>query len=539
MARQRRHSFLLLLTVPAVVAAMLSAPTAQAADPPGSKGAGRGATARAAQASRALAAAQELFAPKANPRAAVLAHGRDATMALRDLHRLRDSLTGAKRAEADRLLARPTDGAADPDGNGYDPGTSPQSACNTTLCVHWIAANDPADVSGDGISAADDNSNGVPDYAELTGNTVQHVHDLYVAAGYKAPEPDQGLGGDDRIDIYLANIGPDGLYGYCNSDEDIPNNGPYDSWAYCVFDNDYSPGEFPTNTPTENLQVTAAHEYFHAVQFAYDYYEDRWFMEATATWAEDEVYDGVDDNVQYLSDGPLGRPQIALDKFETQGLHQYGDWIFFRYLTERFPTAQGGMPTLVREMWKRADGSATGPDQYSTQAVNTVLRARSTSFAAQFARFADANRRPTRTYDEGAANSYPKAPFGKFAKRNGWYVATLDHMTSATGRFTPSRTSKQLKIFVDLAGRATSPSAVVSVYRKNGSVQTSLIPLNTLGNGARTFPFARSTVAGVEVTLVNASARFSCWQPVFTPYSCNGTPRDENLSAKVRGRALS
>ena len=46
----------------------------------------------------------------------------------------------------------------------------------------------------------------------------------------------------------------------------------------------------PAHTPLENLEVTAAHELFHAVQFAYDYDEDAWFMEATATWAEDEVY---------------------------------------------------------------------------------------------------------------------------------------------------------------------------------------------------------------------------------------------------------
>ena len=56
-----------------------------------------------------------------------------------------------------------------------------------------------------------------------------------------------------------------------------------------VLDNDYKSRQFPTNTPVENMQVTAAHEYFHAVQFAYDITDDLWFLESTATWAEDEL----------------------------------------------------------------------------------------------------------------------------------------------------------------------------------------------------------------------------------------------------------
>ena len=58
-------------------------------------------------------------------------------------------------------------------------------------------------------------------------------------------------------------------------------------------------------------------------------------MEATATWAEDELYDGVNDNVQYLRSGPMSLPHKSLDQFFQ--FYHYGAWIFFRYLTERFP----------------------------------------------------------------------------------------------------------------------------------------------------------------------------------------------------------
>ena len=39
------------------------------------------------------------------------------------------------------------------------------------------------------------------------------------------------------------------------------------------------------------MQVTAAHEYNHVLQYAYDTFQDTWMFEATATWAEEKVFD--------------------------------------------------------------------------------------------------------------------------------------------------------------------------------------------------------------------------------------------------------
>ena len=128
----------------------------------------------------------------------------------------------------------------------------------------------------------------------------------------------------------------------------------FDASAYCVVDNNFAEPIFPNHTPLENLQVTAAHEFFHAVQFSYDAFEDQWFLEATATWMEDELYDAVNDNLQYLSSRPAGKAAVPLDKGATNVdpcCHVYGDWIFFRYLTEKYS------PGLVKTIWKNADAS--------------------------------------------------------------------------------------------------------------------------------------------------------------------------------------
>ena len=197
-----------------------------------------------------------------------------------------DDLSPADRAAALKLDKRPQTSLV---------------TCNESICVHWNAAQ---------IDPNDEDANDIPDYVDTTLATVAHIHDTYIAAGYKSPESDGNRGGDSRIDIYLDDIGSQGIYGFCTTDRaGIRTEAPYDTWAFCVLDNDFSHQEFPTNTPIENLQVTAAHEYFHATQYAYDFTDDRWLLESTATWMEDQMFTDVNDNLQYLPDSSLRRTQ--------------------------------------------------------------------------------------------------------------------------------------------------------------------------------------------------------------------------------------
>ncbi len=239
----------------------------------------------------------------------------------------------------------------------------------TPICIHYVTTTADAPALTDTSPA-----NGIPDEVDRALATAESVHGTYVDSGYRRPDPDGSLGGGSgTVDIYLAQLGTEGLYGYCTTDQPIKDDGTYNYWAYCVIDDDYSSAEFPTNTPAENQQVTLAHEYFHAVQYAYDAFEDGWIIEATATWAEEQLYDGVDDNRQYLSASQIAMPFVPLDVYHSDG-YQYGNWIFFQYLTERWPAETGSMPRLVLELWQRMQArSGSDPDRYSTQAVAEVL----------------------------------------------------------------------------------------------------------------------------------------------------------------------
>jgi len=465
----------------------------------------------AERASDALVRAQALFAEKSPAAARRQAEttGRDATLVLNELRQVRSELSAADRDAADALLARPTEGTP-PTFPGEWQYTVEEEApvCGPTVCVHYVASTDDAPPLTDTNPV-----NGIPDEVDRALAEAEDVNDTYVAAGYRSPDRDGTLGtGTDKVDVYLNNIGEFGLYGYCTSDQPA-KVGTSNYWAYCVIDDDFSAAEFPTNTPRENQQVTLAHEYFHAVQYAYDANEAGWFLEATATWAEDELYDSVNDNWNYLPFGQMGTPTTPLNTFA--GLVHYGNWVFFRYLTEKFGATTGSMPNLVLEMIRRGSNRTGQPDATAMESIQKELKQRGTTLSKVYAQFAVTNRNPRKYYAEGR-NYDPAKPAKTWtltqSKRStGNWQVKVRHLSNwplryKHGRGTDARNWK-LRIKVDMQPKATVPSARVLVYKKNGKIVTSTIRLNRQTKGSKVLPFSSRSIKYVELLLINASPK--------------------------------
>lgn len=89
------------------------------------------------------------------------------------------------------------------------------------------------------------------------------------------------------------------------------------------------------------LKVTIAHEFFHTVQYAYGlsdvavdiWYQNIWFLEATATMMEDEVFDDVNDYIHYLN-YYVYNTNLAIEYYNS-GI-EYGKVIFAKYLREKY-----------------------------------------------------------------------------------------------------------------------------------------------------------------------------------------------------------
>ena len=218
----------------------------------------------------------------------------DATIVMRDLFSSRAALDPSQRKVADAILARPTDGAQDPYGFGYS--VQAVKKCKGHFCVHWVTSTIDAPPS--------------PTWVNQMLNLMNKVWNKEVnKMGYRPPVEDRGRGGNSKFDVYLKQLGDQGLYGFCAPERRKPGY----QWlasGFCVLDNDFSTLEFPL-PPMQSAQVTAAHEFFHAIQFAYDYGEDAWMLEATATWMEERIFDNVNDNRQYLPSGQVADPSSS------------------------------------------------------------------------------------------------------------------------------------------------------------------------------------------------------------------------------------
>jgi hypothetical protein len=272
---------------------------------------------------------------------------------------------------------RPTDDP-DPNRNAYAVPQAPRSPlCGPHFCVHWVA---------EGIDApglADANGDGVPDFVERVLRVAEHVHSIENdKLGWREPKSDgQVGGGSGKTDIYLSQIGGE-LFGYAAPDSGQASKGhriPRRLHGYLVLDNDYSAFEFPGTKPFNDLEVTLAHEYNHILQFGYDAFQDPWFAESSATWMEDQVYNGIDDYLRYVRrwvhrwDTPL----------TTSSIKEYGTAVWNQWLAHRY-----GEP-IIRQAWARA--IHVRPGGFSVGAYEGAIRAAGNSdFGHDFAHFAAA-----------------------------------------------------------------------------------------------------------------------------------------------------
>ena len=229
--------------------------------------------------------------------------------------------------------------------------------------------------------------------------TVQNL-----TQGWAPPPPDQGLGGDDRYDIYLMHSA---FYGYTEAaggkvgdnpmTPDVIEEDAY--FSFIVLENDYNGF---ANTPLNNLRVTAAHEFNHALQYGYTAEQTFWLMEATATWIEDEVFDEIDDNYQFLPTY-LDYPDICLPARAagSKATHWYSDWIWLRWIAEH-----AGGPATIRHIWEH------GRTLTDFAALAAALTDAGTSLPRAFTEFGTANlildvcpNQAPYCYEE--ANNYP------------------------------------------------------------------------------------------------------------------------------------
>lgn len=439
-------------------------------------------------------------------------------------------VSGAGRAPGSPLSLRPTEGGADPESHGYS--VPSQHVCGPHVCVHWVIA------TSDAPPLVDGDRNMVPDQADATLDAFETAWRVEVVQmGFRRPEPDGSSadhGPNDRLDVYLADVGASGLSGYVATDDPHADDDSYlfrDYSAYIVVDDDFSVAQLGASGGPGGLRATAAHEFFHAVQYAYDSSEDAWLTEGTAVWMEDRVADDVDANRRWLRASALVHPWVPVDS--SRGMNEYGSWIFWRFLTESEGT-HGPDPTLIRSVWERAAQGPGDPNLFSARALEEALDARDRSLAGALATFGAWNLVPAAFYEEGAA--YPRAPVLEHHRVSdshpvvGWSTLRLNHLTTRAVSFEPevgSPVRASLRLLLDAPTGGTGSAARILIYLRSGYLRLVVASLDADGDADVRVPFSSRQVSRVVLVYANASTSFRCWTGA--GYSCNGRSRADEM----------
>ena len=142
-----------------------------------------------------------------------------------------------------------------------------------------------------------------------------------------------------------------------------------------------------------------AHEFSHAIQYAYGTAHEPWFWEATATWIQEYVFPSHDWWSMYVT-GYTDAPYIALNASSQDDydvfLHMYGMSIFNFYLDEKVGGAE-----LIQDLW--VAGEAV-PGSYYDYWIGDALQSQDIVLEDIFDSFIAAN--TVMAYESG--ESYPE-----------------------------------------------------------------------------------------------------------------------------------
>jgi hypothetical protein len=233
----------------------------------------------------------------------------------------------------------------------------------------------------------------IPDYVNRTADYLALSYDtLVISLGFDPPPFDGSEGGDSLYDIYLTNdLG--------STTPEIPSNQYPGRPAFSSFIQLGHDLRYPSrygDDPNPFLKISVAHEYFHAIEFAYRAMSSDstfWWFESCAKWAEERVFDNINDAYYSLGDY-LSRPQKSL--YNTDGAFLYGAWLWPEFLDERFGSA------FIVRCWEEFTDF-----DFALTAINYALQHENSTINDEFCRhvvwnYFTGNNYRAGFYDEGA-----------------------------------------------------------------------------------------------------------------------------------------
>ena len=444
---------------------------------------------------------------------------------LRDLAAALPLLEGRERRQARAILARPPadEGGTEPFGAEWPDNADEDTLETDHFIVHW------PDVPGcsaptqgcDEPDLTDDRDSSAPDYIDDVAAAAEESFEVENGElEWPAPKPDGNRGGNEKIDVYVADICNEGpprgacIFGYANPDDPSGQcqQPPFRCFAYLVLDNDYNFEEFGYDDPGIPLRVTTAHEYNHILQFRLDSRQDDWMFESTAVWSEEQVFEDDDDWLFYLDVWKRTSEKPITSFNAGGGLKVYGSAVWNHWLH----LGAGYGPDVILDAWESS--RQTDPKDFAIAAYDRAIRENGgQGFSQEFGRFAAAT--AEWQVDDGdfsvddATGGPDETQFpdvrrqGTLSRRKNAKRFDLDHTAYRLLRVNP-RSDDTVKLKVQASRKVRTAAALIGRdgNRLTGDVDTELDYSNRGGKLAVRLPDAQD-YDRITAVVANADGR--------------------------------
>ncbi len=242
------------------------------------------------------------------------------------------------------------------------------------------------------VAHTDLNHNGIYDYIDTVCSVFDYVYQIEIEKiGFRAPRTDLYEQDCKLYDIYVKDqIEDEEAYGYTTPLKSYKTNGNFPKWySNITIDNNYSPLDtiirnsqkhplFAT-TGSDALKVTAAHEFFHAIQFAYaddikNGLNTFSVYEMNSVCMEIIVYPEIEDFLIYVNNLFKDISKYIFSNSAAVNGYRYG--IFFYMLSQKYGT------DFLLEFWQTVEKG-----DMCFEALDNLLLSKESSLANEWQDF--------------------------------------------------------------------------------------------------------------------------------------------------------
>ncbi|NQT64446.1 MAG: hypothetical protein HQ556_15905 [Candidatus Marinimicrobia bacterium] len=347
------------------------------------------------------------------------------------------------------------------------------------------------------VPATDSDVSGVPDFVEWAATYLDYTWAQEVdSAGFAGPNH---VGGDGFYNVSFENMGP---YGYCTT-----SSVDGSELTRLVLHNSYigfGANQDPEGNVKGAMKVTCAHEFKHASQRSESSWSEGGWVELDATWAEEFVYDYVNDSMlNFMGSGdPYSHPHWGLDH---GGTGSYEDYAWEDFMHQRFDANSYTQAPILEYFWNWRQTHTT---QNVMESYGQALTQYGSSLQEAFGEYvvwnfftgsravmADGNSQFG--YDEAGINGYPTATLA-FTHNSYPITSSVAGIENLGSKMIRLNTSNQLGLEIDFDGQdGVQMSAMWAIRQDDNTVDWGSIDLDGSNNGSIVLDVRDATMAAL------------------------------------------